>query len=142
MAPAFTPQSVRSLSPVFFQKAEELRDCWDKIISSSRSGGIDPYPTPPCTPHSDKPALERTINQIQMNNVIDIYGWVSRASFDVIGLAGFDYPFNSLQDETDEVCVAYRKMFRAAETDSGFKILIQLWFPFIETLLVSNLDPG
>lgn len=145
MGPAFNSQSVKSLSPIFLQKAEEVRDCWDKMIGPSTviDKSAHPYPTPPSTPiPGAPPRLELTDKTpvVEPTTVIDVSSWTSRAAFDVIGLAGFDYAFNSIQDETEEVCRAYRKMFNAAEKAPGLKSLIQLWFPFIETLFVSSIQ--
>lgn len=142
MGPAFTSQSVKSLTPIFLQKAEEVRDCWDKILGLSDpiKDSNHPYPTPPSTPLTNRCELATTTPTApETSTVIDVFSWASRAAFDVIGLAGFDYAFNSIQDETEEVCLAYRKMFDAAERGPGLKGLIQLWFPFLETLSVGIL---
>ncbi|KAF8525162.1 cytochrome-450 hydroxylase [Hysterangium stoloniferum] len=45
---------------------------------------------------------------------IDVCHWLGRATFDIIGLAGFDYAFDAIQDETNEIYLAYRDMFDAA----------------------------
>ncbi|GAW01775.1 cytochrome-450 hydroxylase [Lentinula edodes] len=42
---------------------------------------------------------------------VDVCQWMSRATFDIIGLAGFDYNFNSIQDESNELFLAYKEMF-------------------------------
>jgi len=97
------------------------------------------YPTPPSTPPlGDAGQFERSQEKASKpapeGAVIDICHWMSRATFDVIGLAGFDYSFNSLHGDGEEVCLAYRRMFDATEKGPGLKGIIQLWFPFIETL--------
>lgn len=65
--------------------------------------------------------------------IIDVAHWISRATFDVIGLAGFDYAFRALDDESEEVCAAYRKMFRSQDKQN-FKDIVQLYFPIVEKL--------
>lgn len=65
---------------------------------------------------------------------IDVAHWVSRATFDIIGLAGFDYAFHALEDESEEVYMAYRTMFNAADKGPGFKRIAELFFPIIEKL--------
>lgn len=61
---------------------------------------------------------------------------MSRAAFDVIGLAGFDYHFHSLEDETEDVYLAYRRMFDAAEKGNGMYDLVRIYFPLIEKIMV------
>ena len=114
MGPAFTAQSVKALTPIIFQKAEELRDRWDAIIQHLPSASPD-------TSHS----------------IIDISHWLSRAAFDVIGLAGFDYHFNSLHDETEDMYLAYRRMFGIVDKGPRYTGLLYLYFPFVEKILVS-----
>lgn len=79
--PAFTTHSVKALVPLFLQKAEELRDKWD--------GMITPVGTAP----------------------VDVSHWISRATFDAFGLACLNYNFGALQAETEEVYLAFRQMF-------------------------------
>ena len=121
IGPAFTTQAVRATTPIFLQKAEELRDCWDTILSDDTT--------------ETTVSLSSTITPAE--KVIDIAHWLSRATFDVIGLAGFDYHFRSLEDESEEVYHAYRRMFNVADKGPSLKGLLRIYFPFIETLLVS-----
>ncbi|KDQ54909.1 hypothetical protein JAAARDRAFT_60368 [Jaapia argillacea MUCL 33604] len=121
IAPAFSTRSIRGLTPIFLQKAEELRDRWDlllPVVSPSR----------PLSPYEPKDVHDG------QSAVIDVLNWLSRATFDIIGIAGFDYQFNSLEDETEEVYLAYRKMFDAADRAPGFKGLAQIFFPIIEKI--------
>jgi len=117
VGPAFTKHSVKAMTPIFLQKAEELRDRWDAIISQVPSS---PTHVPPAT--------------------IDVYHWLSRAAFDVIGLAGFDYHFHALHDESEDVYLAYRKMFNATEKAPSLKGLVQLYFPWVETFFPDRHD--
>jgi cytochrome P450 len=57
--PAFSIQNLRALVPVVFGKGGELRDRWMGIIGDKKEGAR-----------------------------IDVCRWISRATFDVIGLAG------------------------------------------------------
>lgn len=120
------------MTPVFLQKAEELRDRWDEmlpeVIMKDPSSSSVEGSTSIVSNNTNAPAIE---------NVLDVAHWISRATFDAIGLAGFDYNFNSLEDETEEVYLAYRKMFNVADKGPGFKGLLRIYFPMIERLLVS-----
>ena len=68
-----------------------------------------------------------------MKALVDVVHWVSRATFDVIGLAGFDYAFRALEDESEEVYLAYRTVFATAE-GPAFKRIAELFFPIIEKI--------
>ncbi|EIW86404.1 cytochrome P450 [Coniophora puteana RWD-64-598 SS2] len=128
--PSFSTHAVKALTPIFFQKAEELRDIWETLIMNPDSprdlqrGKLPPLPPPLYIP--EKPLAE---------HIIDASHWISRATFDVIGLAGFDYHFHSLQDETEDVYLAYRRMFDIADKAPGLKGLIQLYIPWLEKIL-------
>lgn len=60
--PAFSIQNLRALVPLVFRKGNELRDKWSGLVDQASAGeeGIE----------------------------IDVCRWISRATFDVIGLAG------------------------------------------------------
>ena len=67
--PAFSIQNLRALVPLVFKKGEELKDKWTELIkaeNSDQAGHVEKW----------KPAR------------LDVCMWVSRATFDVIGLAG------------------------------------------------------
>lgn len=70
---------------------------------------------------------------------LDVFNWIGRATFDVIGLAGFEYHFNALESEKDELFMAFRDMFEVtmAQTHIGRTILGGL-FPFLDQLFVSH----
>lgn len=119
------------MTPIFFQKAEELRDKWEGFASSPtlvKDAKLPPLPAPPYFPTSSFAEA-----------VIDVAHWFSLATFDVIGLAGFDYHFHALQCESEEVYLAYRNMFRIADKGPKLRELVQLYFPMIRNLFVSDI---
>ena len=66
--PAFSVQNMRALVPLVFSKGEELKDRWMGLIQ------------------------EQAIDNSQKGPIgirLDVCHWVSRATFDVIGLAGW-----------------------------------------------------
>jgi hypothetical protein len=117
MAPAFAPQALKAMTPVMYLKAEELRDRWDALIATSPQ-------------YSDE---EKPLDKAK----IDVLHWVSRATFDIIGLAGFDYSFQALKHESEEVYLAYRTMFNVVNKGPDMKKIIEIFFPIVEKLLVS-----
>ncbi|CAE6431261.1 unnamed protein product [Rhizoctonia solani] len=64
---------------------------------------------------------------------IDVYHWMSRGTFDIIGLAGFDYAFNAIENEENPVYLAYKEMFAMTldmERSRGLvSMLISVYFP-------------
>lgn len=62
--PAFSIQNLRGIVPMVFQKGSQLKDKW----MSMTSGTCQSYEEPSLT--------------------LDVSHWISRATFDVIGLAG------------------------------------------------------
>lgn len=112
--------------PLVFRKGDELRDTWSELLDKppTREEGIE----------------------------IDVCHWISRATFDVIGLAGeiflgwrrqqsnrpagFDYHFNAIQNESDELFSAYKEMFEIAQ-GSAIRTVLGIYFPFLDVLFVS-----
>ncbi|KDQ07870.1 hypothetical protein BOTBODRAFT_38429 [Botryobasidium botryosum FD-172 SS1] len=71
MNPSFGPAQIRNLTPIFLEKSQELRDVWlDKI---AKGNGV---------------------------HQTDVMTWLSRATLDIIGLAGFDYEFSALTENS------------------------------------------
>jgi hypothetical protein len=51
---------------------------------------------------------------------------------------GFDYSFNAVHDETNELFVAYKDMFEVAISQGRpYRTLLLVYFPFISNLFVS-----
>ena len=132
--PAFSMQNVRAIVPLVFNKGEELKDTWMKLIQ------------------------ERATKDSQKNPKglrLDVCHWLTRATFDVIGLAGaflpsphqttaspclcsgFDYHFNVIQNEDDELFKAHRDMFEYAISQPGLlKTTIYTYVPILNRLFV------
>ncbi|EGN99960.1 hypothetical protein SERLA73DRAFT_180296 [Serpula lacrymans var. lacrymans S7.3] len=116
--PAFSIQNMRALVPLVFSKGNELKDRWlEMITESGQTISLESEP-------------KRSI-ELQ----IDVCHWISRATFDVIGLAGFDYHFNAIQNESDELFTAYKEMFEIAVSQGqGFRTILAIYFPIINRL--------
>lgn len=119
------------MTPIFLQKAEELRDSWDEMVPEAS------IKHSPFALQQDSVAPTKS-EASAAEAVLDVSLWASRATFDVIGLAGFDYHFNSLEDESEAVCLAYRRMFNAVDKGPGLKGLLRIYFPLIEKVFVSK----
>ncbi|KAF8238405.1 cytochrome P450 [Tricholoma matsutake] len=128
IAPAFTLQSVKVMTPVFFQKAEELCQRWDSLID-------EPFTNPGTRPsnlsssHPPSAASEKP-----KDGVVDVAHWLARASFDVIGLAGFGYHFNALERETEAAYVAFRRVVDVANKAPQMRTVLYLFFPILRKI--------
>ncbi|KZT70526.1 cytochrome P450 [Daedalea quercina L-15889] len=92
MNPAFGLAQLRELSGIFVEKARELRDLWEAHISASGDAFT-----------------------------FDVAADLSKTTLDVIGLAGFNYVFDAL-DETNtpnELNVAFASMFQVLTGNDG-----------------------
>jgi len=128
MAPAFTYQSIKNMAPVFFKKAEEVCKRWKDIIG-------------PDVKIEEVKVEDGAPSPVQSSAVrIDVAQWITRASFDVMGLAGFNYDFHALQDESEEVYAAYRRMFKIADKGLNLWNVFELHFPILRKIFVSMSD--
>ena len=69
--PAFSTQNMRAIVPLVFNKGEELKDTWMKLIQENATKDSQKNPK----------GLR-----------LDVCHWLTRATFDVIGLAGTFLP--------------------------------------------------
>ncbi|KAH9842389.1 cytochrome P450 [Rhodofomes roseus] len=93
--PAFGPVQIRGLTDVFVEKARQLRDIWQE-------------------------RLAQTGDEAQM----DVVSGLNNMTLDVIGLAGFNYDFHSLNPEgkPNELRHAFDVMFQVI-SGSGLSLL-------------------
>ncbi|KAJ7120541.1 cytochrome P450 [Mycena crocata] len=107
MNPAFGAPQVRELTSIFVDKSIQLRDIW--AAQAAKEGGVAR---------------------------VEVLSWLSKATLDIIGLAGFNYKINALgaedHDTPDELAEAFEKVF-AAETSGGFNFFrfLQLRLPIL-----------
>ncbi|KAF9531581.1 cytochrome-450 hydroxylase [Crepidotus variabilis] len=67
---------------------------------------------------------------------LDVCHWISRATFDVIGVAGFEYDFNAIQDESNELFLAYKEMFEVAISQgNSVRNIIRIYAPFLDLII-------
>ncbi|KAJ7703297.1 cytochrome P450 [Mycena rosella] len=108
--PAFSGQNMRSLVDIAFKKGMQLTDAWVAMLPA----GTD--------------SVELNVGQ-----------WMSRATFDIMGLAGFEYNFNSIQDETNELFLAYKDMFEVAISQgTPFRTLLSIYLPSVNKLFADD----
>lgn len=66
---------------------------------------------------------ESSEGQKASSGVIEIGGWASRATLDIIGVAGMGQDFNALKDPSTELNLIYRKVFEPSEAAEIFGLL-------------------
>ncbi|KAK1233447.1 hypothetical protein PQX77_003399 [Marasmius sp. AFHP31] len=95
MNPAFGTSGARALIPTFSSVASTLTNKWKDMISMSQDE----------------------------SEVLNIPRWISRATMDAIGQAGFGYDFGAMENKDDRLSTAYNNLFAdmfAAPTDGMF----------------------
>ncbi|KAF8604787.1 cytochrome P450 [Ceratobasidium sp. AG-I] len=106
MNPSFGPPQVRELVPIFWEKSIKLKDIWINEIKANPEGKA----------------------------VIDVLPWLSRATLDIIGVAGFDYHFNSLEGgDEDELSRAFMKVFEAGQ-DFNLLAILKNFIPVLRLI--------
>ncbi|KAI9170808.1 Cytochrome P450 monooxygenase [Paramyrothecium foliicola] len=88
LAPGFSIQSIRTLTPVFWEKALLMCQCWREDMRKSNI----------------------------TTTSIEVLEWLNRATLDIIGKAGFGYDIDSLQQPETPIREAYRLMFDFSPT--------------------------
>ncbi|KAG6909259.1 hypothetical protein DXG01_001321 [Tephrocybe rancida] len=102
VGPAFSKTHLRSLTPVFEDKARMLSGIWGAEADEAGCAGAR----------------------------LDVMGPLARATLDVIGEAGFGYQFHALQHSQDELASAFALIFATGRKFRLITIL-QAWVPFL-----------
>lgn len=106
--PAFSYRHIKDLYPVFWSKSCELVKA---ITTASQTQGSEP------------------IQELKDAPVVEIGGWVNRATLDIIGVAGMGQDFNAIGDPGNELNSTYRMIFSAGG-QASFLGLLSLILPF------------
>ncbi|EXJ90924.1 hypothetical protein A1O1_04030 [Capronia coronata CBS 617.96] len=109
LAPAFHFRHIKELYPMFWTKGMEMADCIQAEL---------------------KPAVEA-----DSEPSIEIGEWCSRATLDIIGIAGMGQEFHALEDPSNELNRVYRAAF---QPDRTAQVLALLHF-LLPRFIVRNL---
>ncbi|KAF7353977.1 hypothetical protein MVEN_01084200 [Mycena venus] len=108
MNPAFGAPQVRELTSIFMDTSIQLKDIWATLAASN--GGVAR---------------------------VEILSWLSKATLDIIGLAGFNYRINALgtdeKDTPDELAHAFESLVNA-ETNFSLLRFLQFRFPIFRRI--------
>ncbi|KAF7361367.1 hypothetical protein MSAN_01169400 [Mycena sanguinolenta] len=114
MNPAFGAAQIRELTEIFVEKSVELRDIWAGLVANANGAAR-----------------------------VDILSWLSKATLDIIGLAGeFISNFRSYAEGTSELGQAFADIFRSGETINFIRVLQSFLpvFRIIPTRLDNTMD--
>ncbi|KAJ7134340.1 cytochrome P450 [Mycena epipterygia] len=125
LTPAFSSSHIKSLTPIFWEKASKLREIWLHTASSQSQAEKETNDSK--SKSSVPPGYAR----------VDVLMWLGRATLDAIGIAGFGYHFNSLTDDHNELAHAFGVIFSTARKFRVMTIL-QVWFPFLRRFRRNN----
>ncbi|KAJ6622026.1 cytochrome P450 [Mycena sp. CBHHK59/15] len=102
MNPAFGAPQIRELTGIFVEKSIQLRDIW--AAQAAQGGGVAR---------------------------VEVLSWLSKATLDIIGLAGFNYHINALgaqsEDAPNELAAAFEALF-GMETEFSVMRAIRSYF--------------
>jgi len=105
--PAFNFRHIKDLYPIFWSKSREMTKKISETIAAS-------------------PSTE---------SVIEIREWASRATLDIIGVAGMGKDFDSLTNPSNELNETYRKIFGSDRTAQAVRVLLGLLPHWLATRL-------
>ncbi|KAH7925887.1 cytochrome P450 [Leucogyrophana mollusca] len=103
LAPAFAGGHIKTLTPIFWDKAIQLRDIWTRMAQE---------------------------HDTEVDESVDVLVWLSKATLDVIGLAGFGYAFNALAGESNKLADAYHVIFTTARK-LALRTILETWIPLL-----------
>ena len=122
LMPAFAFRHVKDLYPVFWSKSREMVECLSKASDPKTSKPVE----------VEKNEGKATSEKVQhAPGIIEVDSWASRATLDIIGLAGMDQDFNALQDSDNKLNQTCRTVFRPnkmARIMGLLGVFLPFWF--------------
>ncbi|WWC91006.1 uncharacterized protein L201_005945 [Kwoniella dendrophila CBS 6074] len=118
--PSFTPLNIKGMFDIFYDKSEQLKEKWSSLIENQDNDNNNKEDSTSLSSYgAASPTPPKPEDKIKGTKKIDIMSWLGKATLDIIGLAGFNYDFNALEDPNNELALAFNKMF-----SEGMKITI------------------
>ncbi|KAK5711335.1 hypothetical protein LTR17_018462 [Elasticomyces elasticus] len=122
LAPAFAYRHVKDLYPVFWAKSRELVE---HLSAELKSKASQPAKSETASADPEKGQSEH------QPGAIEVGGWTSRATLDIIGVSGVGQDFQALQNPDNELNLTYRKIFNPDRTGRILQLLgifLPFWF--------------
>ncbi|RYP16456.1 hypothetical protein DL765_005133 [Monosporascus sp. GIB2] len=118
LMPAFAFRHVKDLYPVFWDKGREVVEAMAEHIIAR--GGSSYSSSPP--PEQAGPERKEGRNSA----VIEVGDWASRATLDIIGVAGLGKDFGAIRDPDTELSRTYRSLFSPSKQAQRLAMLTLL----------------
>lgn len=125
LMPAFAFRHIKNLYPVFWAKSREvvlkMTESMEAESASKAQVELDK------TSDIEKATLLEAIN----TSILEVGVWASRATLDIIGIAGMGKDFGAIQDPDNEISQTYLKVFapsRQAQILGFVGLFFPLWF--------------
>jgi cytochrome P450 len=101
LMPAFAFRHIKNLYPVFWQLSRSaVQTMTESIVDESKKHATSQDP--------EKAALSQRENSA----VIEVGSWASRATLDIIGVAGMGRDFGAIKNPNNELMQTYRTLFQ------------------------------
>ncbi|KAJ3929338.1 MAG: cytochrome P450, partial [Lentinula lateritia] len=114
--PVFSAAHMREIVPIFFDVSHRLKDALMKQLESS--------------------------SKLQAEKEIDIFSWLGRTAFELIGQAGLGYSFDPMKDEESAhpFSGVMKSLLYVLESLESRRLPMMFWFIYVLPL-VSNIGP-
>lgn len=105
MSPAFSFRHIKTLYPVFWQKAREIVLAVDAENNTNSKCKLEDQ------------AIEESVRGLNVANIF------SRVTLDIIGVAGFGQTFNAVSEPSNELYQTYQRIMRTSRTTRALGLL-------------------
>ncbi|KLT39531.1 cytochrome P450 [Cutaneotrichosporon oleaginosum] len=109
MSPAFGLPAIKSMHPIFMEKAWELQRKLSAILDTEE----ETYCSTPVKPE----------DRVLGTKKVDMIPYWGQMTLDIIGLAGFDYDFGALAGRSTDLADSFRDLLRAGNSPGILAIL-------------------
>ncbi|GAA5872942.1 hypothetical protein JCM8547_003270 [Rhodosporidiobolus lusitaniae] len=127
MQPAFSPAHIREYLPIFFERTHKLRDLWMDVIESGQADEA-------AFKNADAMQADNGTRP-QGESVVELTRWLNRLTLDIIGVAGFGYEFNSLEQSGNRLGEAFSTMFSPRTAAKRITIRGILMYRVVKTII-------
>ncbi|PVH77173.1 cytochrome P450 78A3 [Cadophora sp. DSE1049] len=110
LMPAFNFRHIKDLAPVFWSKSYEMVKAVGAASRAEKSSGHESHK------HS--------------HGAIEVNSWASRATLDIIGVAGLGQEFDALSDHPSPLVGSYHSIYKHTDNPSWVLRLIAMYIPF------------
>lgn len=125
LMPAFAFRHTKDLYPVFWDKAREgVQAMTEQILVDAAKEPASPASQDPEKAASEKAGRAKVA-------ILEVGGWASRITLDIIGLAGLGRDFGAIADPTNKLFQTYNHLFRPSRQArflATLGLILPAWF--------------